>query len=138
MSGRLLGSVILMWLLFMVAAVLNGSLREFVIAPQIGEYPAHLMATAILCAIILVGACIFVRLQRLQETRTLLQVGVMWLVATVLFEFVFGHYVIGHSWERLLADYNLLQGRVWVLVLLVELVGPLLCARLQAGRRPAS
>jgi len=138
MSGRLLGSVILMWLLFMVAAVLNGSLREFVIAPLIGEYPAHLMATAILCAIILVGACIFVRLQRLQETRTLLQVGVMWLVATVLFEFVFGHYVIGHSWERLLADYNLLQGRVWVLVLLVELVGPLLCARLQAGRRPAS
>ena len=129
MSGRLLGSAILMWLLFMVAAVINGSLREFVIAPRIGEYPAHLLATAILCAVILIGACTLVRLQQLEQTRILVQVGVTWLIATVLFEFLFGHYVIGHPWERLLADYNLLAGRVWVLVLLTELVGPLFCAR---------
>jgi hypothetical protein len=31
-------------------------------------------------------------------------------VATVAFELTFGHYVMGHPWSRLLADYNLLAG----------------------------
>ena len=29
----------------------------------------------------------------------------------------FGHCVAGHSWSRLLAEYNLSQGRVWLLFL---------------------
>jgi apolipoprotein N-acyltransferase len=37
---------------------------------------------------------------------------------TVIFEFGFGHYVAGHSWSHLLADYNLLAGRVWFLFLI--------------------
>lgn len=138
MSGRLLGSVVVMWLLFSVAAVLNGLLRVNVIAPRIGEMPAHYVATAILCAVILVGSCVLVKMQTIEQTSILLTVGVIWLVATVIFEFVFGHYVVGHSWGRLLADYNILQGRAWVLVLLTELFGPLLCARWWQGRRAVS
>ncbi len=111
MSGRLLGSVIAMWLLFGIVAVLNGLLRVNVIAPRIGELLAHYVATLILCAVILVGSCALVKLQAIEQTSTLLLVGVMWLVATVIFEFIFGHYVVGHPWERLLADYNVLEGR---------------------------
>jgi hypothetical protein len=44
-------------------------------------------------------------------------IGVCWLLMTVAFEFGFGHYVAGHSWVRLFADYNLLEGRVWSLFL---------------------
>ena len=33
------------------------------------------------------------------------------------FEFMFGRFVMGHPWSRLLQDYNLLQGRVWVVFL---------------------
>jgi len=43
---------------------------------------------------------------------------------TVAFEFLFGHYVMGHSWHRLLQDYDLHQGRVWVLVLAWTAFGP--------------
>ena len=138
MSGRLLGSVIVMWLLFAIAGVLNGLLRVYVLVPRIGEMPAHYLATAILCAVILVGSYVLVKIQALEKASVLLQVGTIWLVATVIFEFVFGHYVVGHPWDRLLADYNVLQGRVWVLVLLAELCGPLLCARFRARRRAMS
>ena len=138
MSGRLLGSVIVMWLLFAIAGVLNGVLRVYVLVPAIGEMPAHYVATAILCAVILVGSYVLVKIQALEKASVLLQVGTIWLVATVIFEFIFGHYVVGHPWDRLLADYNVLQGRVWVLVLLAELYGPLLCARFRARRRAMS
>jgi len=127
-----------MWLLFMLAAVANGGFRDFVLSPRLGEMGAHLVSTAILCLVIFAGSWVLVRMQRVQGTQTLLQVGVMWLVGTVLFEFLFGHYVVGHSWQRLLADYNLLNGRVWVLVLVTEMLGPLAAARLQARRRTVS
>jgi hypothetical protein len=41
------------------------------------------------------------------------------------FELLAGHYVFGNSWEKLLADYNLFRGRIWVLVLIVILFAPL-------------
>jgi hypothetical protein len=62
----------------------------------------------------------------------LLAVGGYWLILTVGFEFIFGHYVAGHSWERLLADYNLGQGRIWVLVLVTTFLAPWLSHKLLA------
>jgi len=40
-----------------------------------------------------------------------------WLALTVAFEFLFGHFVMGHSWTTLFQDCNILAGRLWVLVL---------------------
>ena len=37
-------------------------------------------------------------------------VGIAWVALTVAFEFLAGHYVFGNSWEKLLADYNVLRG----------------------------
>ena len=62
--------------------------------------------------------------------RTLWTLGVAWTVLTVAFEFLFGHFVMGHPWSRLLHDYNLLAGRVWLLVLLTTLLAPVLLGRL--------
>jgi len=58
-------------------------------------------------------------------------VGAGWVICTVLFEFVFGHYVMNHPWEKLLADYNVFRGRTWVLVLLAEFFSPVLALRLR-------
>jgi hypothetical protein len=51
-------------------------------------------------------------------------VGILWAVLTVAFEFLAGHYAFGHPWPELLADYDLLRGRVWLLVLVTTLVAP--------------
>jgi hypothetical protein len=44
---------------------------------------------------------------------------------TVAFEFFAGHYAFGNSWERLIADYNVFRGRIWILVLLANFFAPL-------------
>jgi hypothetical protein len=53
-----------------------------------------------------------------------MKVGLLWLLMTLTFEFVIGHFVFRTSWEKLLADYDLSRGRIWPLVLLTCLVSP--------------
>ena len=55
----------------------------------------------------------------------------LWLGLTVAFEFLFGHYVVGHPWPRLLYDYNLLAGRVWSLLPIRVAVAPYVFYRLR-------
>ena len=56
-------------------------------------------------------------------------IGLIWLGLTVAFEFLFGRFVAGHSWIRLLQDYNILAGRVWSLLLLWVALAPYLFTR---------
>ena len=65
------------------------------------------------------------------SSRQAIAIGGLWLIMTVLFEFIFGHYVMGHAWETLLRDYNLFKGRVWLLVLVWTAVAPYLFFRIQ-------
>ncbi|MGA7982466.1 MAG: hypothetical protein WCA32_19870, partial [Chromatiaceae bacterium] len=58
-------------------------------------------------------------------------VGLAWLALTVAFEFGFGHYVAGHPWASLLADYDLTSGKLWALILVWIAVAPYLFYRLQ-------
>jgi hypothetical protein len=51
---------------------------------------------------------------------------------TITFEFGFGHFVAGHSWAKLLADYNILQGRVWSLFLVWITVLPFVVFKVAA------
>jgi hypothetical protein len=51
-----------------------------------------------------------------------------------VFEFGFGHWVVGDSWSNLLGAYNLAEGRVWAAVALWTLVGPQVIRRLRARR----
>lgn len=53
-----------------------------------------------------------------------LRIGALWVAMTVAFELLAGHYLFGNTWERLLADYNVLRGRIWVLVLITTFLAP--------------
>jgi len=120
------------WLSLLVVAVVAGALRTGLLEPRIGEPCAHVVGTLFVSAVF--AAVIWLSLPwiepRLKRCRLAL-LGPGWVAATVVFEFVFGHYVMGHPWSRLLADYDLSAGRLWVLVLLVLLCAPLLCGELR-------
>jgi hypothetical protein len=127
MEARLFLYAFVVWLVFVVLAVVNGTVRNQFYAPIVGEYAAHVISTAILVGVIFAGTYIFLRILRIEYSQLdLLLIGVFWVALTVLFEFGFGHYVAGHSWEKLLADYNVLNGRLWSLVLVADLLAPLL------------
>jgi hypothetical protein len=84
------------------------------------------------------GVCIifaitapFVRRLGNPSSAELIAVGLLWLVLTVAFESLLGHYVSGATWETQLADYNILRGRLWPLVLLTTFLAPWLCGHLR-------
>ena len=60
------------------------------------------------------------------------RLGLLWLGLTMAFEFLFFHYAGGRSWAELLGDYNVLAGRVWVVVLAWVAVAPCLFFKIQS------
>jgi hypothetical protein len=58
-----------------------------------------------------------------------------WLALTVAFEFGFGRLVAKQSWDELLADYDVAEGRTWPFVLAWIAAGP---AAVRALRGPAA
>lgn len=112
-------------------AVLNGGLRELLLDPWIGARSGHVASTILLCFVIQLVAWLAISWIGARTRRDALRVGLLWLVLTVAFEFLAGHYFFGNSWGTLLADYNLFAGRIWTLVLLADLLAPLLAFRLR-------
>jgi hypothetical protein len=111
------------WVGLAVVAIANATVRELVYAPVVGDYWGHVASTVTFVAAL--SAVAYVYFGRVEHTvRELVAIGAGWLALTVAFEFGFGHYVMGTSWDVLLADYDVLAGRVWVLVLLAMLLVP--------------
>jgi ABC-type thiamin/hydroxymethylpyrimidine transport system permease subunit len=106
-------------------------LRQVWYGKHLGELQAHQIST--LTGVVLFGVYIgfIVRVWRPESATQAMAVGLLWLAMTVAFEFLFGHYVAGHPWDRLLHDYNLFAGRVWVVVLVWVTVAPYLFFRLR-------
>ena len=115
---------LLSWFLLAIIAIANGVIREATYGKSVSELVAHQISTA--TGILLTGLCVWwlSRLWPIASSAQAWLIGVCWLLATIVFEFGFGHLVAGHSWAELLADYNILQGRVWLLFLAWVLVMP--------------
>jgi hypothetical protein len=126
------------WLLLAVVAVTSGVLRQQFLAPKVGDSAAHVMGTAVVVAlfILVIGAQVRWIVPGL-EIRRLWALGGFWTVLTIAFEFGFGHFVVGHPWSRLFHDYNLLAGRIWVLVLITLLLAPVILGGLRGKRSGA-
>ncbi|MDY6837257.1 MAG: hypothetical protein SWH78_04705 [Thermodesulfobacteriota bacterium] len=112
------------WVGMAIVAILNGAIREKVYGPFMGELSAHQLST--LMGLILLGAYTWILTGacQIQSSTQAFGIGGMWLIMTIVFEFIFGHYVIRHPWDRLFRDYNLLKGRIWSLVLIWTAVAP--------------
>ena len=121
----------LAWLGMVVLAIVNGIIREKFYGQSMSELLAHQLSTFI--AIILFGIYIFAftGFFQIHSARQAFTIGGIWLIMTVIFEFVFGHYIAGHSWSRLLMDYNILNGRVWILVLIWTSLAPYVFYRIR-------
>lgn len=120
---------LLAWFAMLLTAVANGVLRDFTYGRHLDELAAHQLSSA--SGIVLLGSVMWVFLRRHPPAsgRQALGIGLFWMGLTVAFEFLFFHYVGGHAWASLLAAYDLMAGRVWVLVLAWIAVAPYLFYR---------
>ncbi len=124
----------LLWIPLVFIAIANGAIRDATYKNSLGELGAHQLST--LTGIILFGIYIWaIGLKwRIESFRQAVVVGCIWLALTVAFEFLFFHYVAGHPWSVLLAAYNILEGKVWVLVPVFVAVAPYLSFRIHSKR----
>ena len=116
----------LAWFLILILAILNGALRQGLLIPRIGDRASHVVSTLLLSLLVFLATWILLPWIRPTTARDAWLIGAFWVSLTLACEFLAGHYVFGNSWGRLLADYNVAAGRIWVLVLITTLVAPAL------------
>lgn len=121
------------WLGLLAIAMANGALREGLYGPHMGELAAHQLSTVLglLSFTLYIGW--FTARRPLPSAGLAVGVGALWLGLTLAFEFGFFHYVMGHPWSRLLHDYDLSAGRLWVLIPIWTAVAPYVFHRLRGA-----
>ena len=115
---------LLIWLVIIVAEIVHGILRAVALVPIVGDFRSNQIGVFTGSLIILVIAWLSIRWIGASRTSDLIMVGSLWLALTLVFELLFGRLVMNHSWQRLLADYNVLVGGRMPLGLLVLLFAP--------------
>ncbi|URD52472.1 hypothetical protein [Chroococcidiopsis sp. CCNUC1] len=123
---------ILAWIPMVFLGIINGFIREVTYGKYFSELRAHQISTA--TGVLWLGLYIWAiaHLWGFDSPKQAIAVGLLWLGLTVIFEFTFGHFVAGHSWSKLLSDYNILAGRIWLLVLIWVAIAPWLFSRFLA------
>jgi hypothetical protein len=120
---------LLVWLLIIAAESVHGTLRTIFLEPSFGPVRARQIAffsgTAIIFFITL--ACI--RWIGVRDRRRLLATGLLWVTLTAAFEATLGRLVMGLSWDRILADYDLSRGGLMAIGMVLLFLMPLLAAK---------
>lgn len=120
---------LIVWIGLFVLAFVNGALREIVIIRIIGinNHSAHQLSC--LTGIIIWTAFVtfvwgYMKIQRLKHA---VEIGILWFLLTVLTEtFVINRWLSNLSWEQILATYRVLNGELWIFVLLYLGIVPIL------------
>jgi hypothetical protein len=126
------------WIPGIPIAIVNGLIRTCLYMQFLTELHAHQLSAVSFIVLFGIYVWFVLRWLKLSSTQEAFRLGLTWLVLTVVFEFLFGHFVMGHPWSSLFHDYNLLAGRVWVLVLIWIAAAPSIFYRIQRGRPPSA
>jgi hypothetical protein len=115
---------LIVWFVLLLVAMVNGAVRDFTYGRRLSELLANQVSciTGILLFAIVIRQ--YVRFWPPQSAREAWGIGLFWMALTVAFEFLFFHYVAGHSWSELLANYDIVHGRLWPLILVWVAVAP--------------
>lgn len=117
---------VIVWFTFGIASSILVGVRNNVFNGMFDDGIARLLTVVILIAFILVMTYVLLHVtDMIFQDKDLLVIGVLWVVLTVVFEFLFGSFILSSSWEFFAADFDVIQGGYWVLILFVQLLSPL-------------
>jgi hypothetical protein len=119
------------WLIVIAAEILHGIARGIFLVPCVGQFRSSQIGVFTGSLIILAIALLFVRWIGANRSSQLLGIGVLWLVLTLTFAFLFGHFVMGASWDRIAPDYNVLHGGLLPFGMVVLALSPWIAARVR-------
>ena len=122
------GRALLVWLLLMAVETIHGALRNKFLVPVAGDFHARQIGVFIGSVLILATAVLTIRWIRPPLVRSTLEIGALWLVLTLAFEFSLGR-ALGRSWEALRADYDLTRGGYLSIGMVLLALSPWIAAR---------
>ncbi|WP_321324438.1 hypothetical protein [Thiomicrorhabdus sp.] len=120
-----------LWLVIVIAAILNGIFHESVLVPTIGANFALPLSGILLSILVFIITFAFISFFDSTEPKVYIWIGLFWVLLTLSFEFLFGHYVIGNTWLEILQVFNIMKGDLFLLVLFVSAVSPWLAAKVR-------
>ena len=116
---------LIIWLCFIPVAILNGGLREYVLAKAITEEWALPISGITLSVCIFLTTWLLLPLvTKAITSKDCWLVGICWAALTIAFEFIAG-LADGNTMTELLAAYNPFTGNLWLLVLATTLLSPI-------------
>ena len=121
-------SAVLIWIMIIPIAILNGGFREYVLA-ELGMLALPLSGI-ILSICIFCIAYFFVPKIRNCYKKDYYIFGVIWFVLTNLFD-LFVYIMDGGGFADLLHSYNISTGNTWLLVVLSALFAPSVVMRVR-------
>lgn len=133
MTISLMLKAAMIWFVIAIFAILNGIFRESILLPTIGQPYALPVSGLCLSTIIFIITYISFPFFAKNNYLSYLLMGVQWVLMTLIFELLFGHYIFGKSWSTLLQVFNIMQGDLFILALLASLVSPLVVAKIKGA-----
>jgi len=131
LTARLFFNSLLVWVIIAIFAIVNGVFRENILAPVLGKTLALPISGLSLSIIIFVVTSLAFSLINGNDKLTYILIGLQWVFLTLMFELVFGHFVVGKSWAGIFAVFNIVKGDLFLVVLATSLVSPLLVAMIK-------
>lgn len=122
---------ICIWFVMVVAAVGNGLVRERLLVPWLGGAVALPLSGILLALLVFIIVFLCLPIFGRESLAGYLSLGMFWCCCTLLFEFGFGHFIVGMSWREILQLFNLAEGNLFSFVLFVTLFSPWMSARLR-------
>lgn len=118
------------WLLLVITAIINATLREKVLLAWIGKWSLPVSGISLSLLIFLVTLAV-IPLFATHEPSHYWLIGSLWLMLTLSFEFLFGHYQMGKSWQEILEIFAIQRGNLMTVVLIITFLSPYLTAQLR-------
>ena len=121
--------IIAIWLIMVVPAMVNGVLRDDFFAPILGPTVALPLSSISLTIIVVFMTYITIPFFGKNTRSTFIVIGIAWMLMILFFEFIFGYYSVLRPWGVILQVFNIPDGNLFLLVLLVSLLAPYFMAR---------
>ncbi len=116
------------WILLLITVLVKENFQTKFLQPRLkNELRSHQISSIMMVIFFLFIFYFFFRFTGANYTENdLVNIGFMWMILTIVFQFLFGYLLMNYSFKRLLQDYNLTKGRLWIWVLLTLLLGPVM------------
>lgn len=121
---------LLIWILIIPIAILNGGFRESILINMFGNVVAGVVSAIILSISIFIVAYLLIPKLGKNTKYFYVYVGVIWFTLTNLFDISF-ILIDGRPVTDILQLFNISSGNLWILVISTTLFSPIIVAKIR-------